>query len=264
MAQHKQRETIDAATQAHAGDEWQYGFRYVPFETPHGTTEYNLVPLTLDDALYPQEGDQVVHSDIHQRRCVYLYNVFRARLTTNTTATVLHDVLVRWETPDLRPNAPDVVVMTGVRERREWSSFDVAAEAARPALVIEVTSPHTRIHDLANKTDDYFDAGVPLYVIVDFSERRRTHTRRLLGYQTSLDGYVPIVPNERGWLWLEPVSLWLGIDGDNLVCYDQNEQPIDDYAELTEARIAAEARAAEAEQRVAALEAELQRLRSAA
>lgn len=267
MTQHKQQDAVETSPTP-TNDQWRYGYRYVPFDTLDGTTEYTVVPLTLEEALYPQEGDQVVHSDIHQRRCVYLYNVFRARLSSEPHAAVLHDVPVRWNVPEVRPNAPDIVVMTGIQERREWSSFDVAAESARPALVVEITSPSTRIHDLANKTDDYWDAGVPLYVIVDFSQRRSTTTRRLLGYQTSLDGYVPIVPNERGWLWLEPVGLWLGIDGDNLVCYDQDEQSIDDYVEVVAAREEAEvraeeaeARAAEAEQRIAALEAELRQLR---
>ena len=253
---------------------WQYGWRYVPRTTQYGTA-YDRVPLTLEEALNPEEGYQVVQSDLHQRRCTYLYNVFRARFAGDPHTVVLNDMLIRWDVPGIPPDAPDVAVIPNIKERKAWNSFDVATEGTRPSLIIEITSPTTRIHDLVEKTDDYFDAGVPLYVIADFSERRGTSVRRLIGHQFAINSYAPLLPNDRGWLWLAPVGLWLAIEEDLLVCYDQDEQPIEDYPEVVAAREEAEVRAeeaeqriaeevkarSEAEQRVAELEAELRRLR---
>ena len=54
----------------------------------------------------------------------------------------------------------------------DWATLDVAAEGARPALVVEVTSPSTRENDLGTKPDFYHRAGVPLYVIADVAGRR--------------------------------------------------------------------------------------------
>jgi Uma2 family endonuclease len=226
------------------------------------------VPLTLEDVLHPQEGDQGTHAEAHERRCVYLYDVLSAQLAADPTAVVLKDVRVAWDVPDLKPHGPDLAVILGVRERKNWSTFDVAAEGVRPALIIEVTSPETASIDRSTKLEEYDLAEVPLYVIVDAVFPRRQPTLRLLGYRQSPAGYQVLVPNERGWLWLEPVRLWLGIQNDEIVCYDEGGQPLGDYRALsealaaeTQARREAERRAEASEARLRELEAELRRLR---
>lgn len=45
------------------------------------------------------------------------------------------------------------MVIRGVRAHQNWSTFDVAAEGVRPALIVEITSPETRMLDLALKLD---------------------------------------------------------------------------------------------------------------
>ena len=82
--------------------------------------------------------------------------------------------------------------------------------------------------------------------------------RALVGYRLTPDGYEELSPNADGWLWLEPVNLWIGLDGEDLVCYDESGEAILDYVEMTNARAEAEALAA-AEERIRQLEAELQR-----
>jgi putative restriction endonuclease len=266
-----------------------YGWRYVRRRYPNGREVVEEVPLTLDDVLHPQEDDFVIQSDDHQQVCVYLCNVLRGRFANDPTTAVLQDHLIAWDVPGLKPLAPDIAVIFGVRERRKWSTFDVAAEGARPALIIEVTSLTTREVDLSRKLDAYDIAEVPLYIIVDSFERKGALTRRLLGYRRTLDGYTGLAPDERGWLWLEPVGLWLGIHENEVGCYTTDGERIEDYAGVYSARVRAEARAkaaearanaeqqaradaearanaeqqarADAEARVAALEAELRRLR---
>jgi Uma2 family endonuclease len=250
-------------------DPYRYGWRTIEREQPDGAVVVEQAPLTLEDVLHPEEGDQVTHAEAHERRCVYLYSVFRDRLAGDPTAVVLKDVRVAWDVADLKPHGPDLAVILGVRERKNWSTFDVREEGVRPALIVEVTSPETASLDRSAKFDEYDLARVPLYVIVDSVLPRREPELRLLGYQREPAGrYQPLAPNERGWLWLEPLRLWVGIQDDEIICYDESAQPLGDYHQLaaTNRALAEENRALtaslnEAEARLCEMEAELRRLR---
>jgi Uma2 family endonuclease len=252
--------------QAPPHDSYEYGWRYIRRELPDGDYELDRVPLTLADVLHPQEEDFIVHSDEHHRICVYLYNVLRAML--GSVATVLADVRIAWDVHGIEPHGLDIMVLFGVREYKNWSTFHVADEGVRPSLIIEVTSPKTRRNDLYEKLIEYDEVGVPYYIIVDIHQRRSGTTRRILGYQHTLNGYINLAPDERGRFWMEPVGLWIGIDENEVVCYDTDGNIMGDYTATNAARADAEARAAaEAEARVTAesrireLEAELRRIR---
>lgn len=260
--------TTPGVPDTRGSDPFRYGWRYVRRDTPDGSFEIIQAPLTLEDVLHPQEGDQVTHSDAHQRRRRYLCNVFEAQLSTKPAAVVLDDVRIAWDLPELKPHGPDIMVILGVRERRNWSTFDVAAEGARPELIIEITSPETAAIDRSNKLEEYDLAGVPLYVIVDSVLPRNQPALRLLGYTRTEQGYQVLAPDAQGRLWLEPVRTWLGVVDNELVCFSETGQPLGDYqalatalADEVAARTAAEQRAAAAEARLQALEAELRRLR---
>jgi Uma2 family endonuclease len=248
--------------------EFRYGWRYLRREREDGSYVMEQVPLTLEDVLHPQEGDQVTHSDAHQRRRRYLCNVLEAQLAGDASAVVLDDVRVAWDKPELKPHGPDIMVILGVGERKNWSTFDVAAEGVRPALIIEITSPETASIDRSNKLEEYDLAGVPLYVIVDTIQLRKEPALRLLAYTQTPNGYQVLAPDERGRIWLAPVRVWLAVEAGELVCYDEQGAPLGDYRALAEAleaeaqaRAAAEQRAQMAEERVRELEAELRRLR---
>jgi Uma2 family endonuclease len=249
-------------------DPFRYGWRYVRQELPDGSAAIVQEPLTLEDVLHPREGDQVTHSDAHQRRRRYLCNVFEAQLSADPTAVVLDDVRIAWDLPDLKPHGPDIMVILGVRERRNWSTFDVAVEGVRPKLIVEITLPETAAIDRSNKLEEYDLAGVPLYVIVDSVLPHNRPALRLLGYTRTEQGYQVLAPDAQGRLWLEPVRIWLGVVANELVCFSETGQPLGDYqalaaalADEVAARTAAEQRAAAAEARLQALEAELRHLR---
>ncbi|MGH2542691.1 MAG: Uma2 family endonuclease, partial [Ardenticatenaceae bacterium] len=142
-------------------DPWRYGYRWKKRRLPDGQLEWEQVPLTLKDVMYPKEGDFVTTSDAHERFCAYLRTVLTAYLAQVVGAVVLSDMLIRWDVPGVRPMGPDVAVVFGVRERREWHSFDLAAEGAQVALIIEITSLETRRLDLKRKVARYAQAGVP-------------------------------------------------------------------------------------------------------
>lgn len=243
-----------------------YGWRYVRRTLPEGGVVSERVPLTRADLLHPQEGDQVTHNDLHQRICLYLYNVLCGLVAHMADAVVLQDVRIAWDSPDLAPHGPDVMVIFGVRERKHWSTFDVAAEGVRPALIIEVTSPETRSIDLIDKLEEYDLAGVPLYIIIDLVQRRGIITPRLLGYRQTPTIYEVLTPDANGRLWIEPLGIWLGLDPQSMlaVCYDSEGTEIKDYVGLQqELRAELQARNA-AERRIQELEAEIRRLRGEA
>ena len=50
-----------------------------------------------------------------------------------------------------------------------------------------------------------------------------------------------------GRLWLEPLQLWLGVDGGRVVCYDAEGREIEDYAGVEDRARTAEAKSEEAE-----------------
>lgn len=253
--------TTIAPIQPPPDDPFLYGWRYVRRSEPEDSPEFDQVPLTLEDVLHPEESDFIVHSEAHERRNLYLYDVFGARLADDSTAVVLHDVRVAWDVPGLKAHGPDLAVIFGIRERKNWSTFNVAAEGVRPTLIVEVTSPETAALDRSAKLEEYNLARVPLYVIIDPLTYGGQPRLLVLGYWQGPHGYQPLAADERGRLWLDPLRLWIGVADNEIVCYDEADQPLGDYRALTVALTAAERRADEAEERLRELEAELRRLR---
>jgi Protein of unknown function (DUF820). len=131
------------------------------------------------------------------------------------------------------------MVIPGIAERQDWSTFEVAVEGARPALIIEIVSPETRENDVVIKVNHYARAGVVQYVIVDDvgqGEERRLH---LLDYRLEAGAYRLQEPDASGRVHLAIADLWLGVQGDGVVCYDRRSGEIGDY--VTVMRQAAEA-----------------------
>ncbi|MDW8215570.1 MAG: Uma2 family endonuclease [Roseiflexaceae bacterium] len=223
------------------GDPFRYGWRFVPRPTPDDPHHMEQVPLTLEDVLHPEVGDFIVHSDRHETDRMYLTAVLRARLEPSGVAIVLSDVRIAWDIPDLRPHGPDVMVIPGICERQNWSTFDVAVEGARPALIIEITSPETRENDLERKVEHYARAGVAQYVIVDDPGRGGERRLHLLDYRLEEGKYRLHSPDATGRVHLVIANLWLGIEGDHIVCYDERGAAFGDYT--TVVRQAAEAAA---------------------
>lgn len=248
----------------HTYDRFRLGWRVRPRITLEGKIDYERIPLTSYDILHPQEEDFRVHNNEHRLFCRYLDNVISAQVAHIPGAVVLHDTRVAWDIPDLEPHGPDIALIFQVREGKKWGTFNVRSEGTRPTLIIEVTSPETRRLDLEDKIDEYAQAGVQYYIIVDAHRSKRQPAYRLLGYELTPDGYIDLQPDARGRLWVEPARIWLSLRDDVLECYDAAGNKIGDYTEIVEAYKQAEARAEDAEERLRAMEEELHRLRGAA
>ena len=250
MSQSRSETTLVSAPSSPATDDpFRYGWRFVRRPTPDDPDHLEQVPLTLDDVLHPEVGDFIVHSDRHETDRVYLTNVLRERLESTGEAIVLTDVRVAWDVPGLRPHGPDVMVIPGIAQRLDWSTFDVREEGHRPALIIEITSPETRQKDIKDKVRHYARARVAQYVIVDNTSRHGPRRLRLLNYRLAGRRYVLHKPDADGRIYLDVARLWLGIVDDHVVCYNERGEIVGDYTMMAQqARREAAARAAAEEQ----------------
>jgi len=262
----------DSKTKAGAAS-FGYGWRYVRKKLPNGKIDFEMVPLTLEDLLHPQFGDVHVLSDAHGDDCIYLKDVNKDRYRDDPSVVVFSDCGIYWDKPGLKHHSPDLAVIFGVKQRKEWKTFHVKIEKVRPALIIEVTSPKTRVNDLETKVEEYARAEVPHYVIVVAEEQNNHRRLKFVRYQLGAQGYEKQPLDEQGRAWLEPGGLWLGVKedpqtgGDRVALFDPaTGEEIGDYTSQraraeaeAHARAKAEARAAAAERRIRQLEAELRR-----
>ncbi len=235
-------------------DPYRYGWRYVQSTRPDGTEVIDQIPLTEEDVLHPEVDDFIVQSTPHSADRDYLYDVYTDRLSENPSAVVLGDCRVDWNIPGVRPLGPDIAAFLGVKRSRseQWDTFDVAAEGAKPAFVVEITSRSTRKNDLGVKVDYYHRAKVPIYVIADAVGLGANRRVTLIGYRYTRRAYKLIAPRKDGRIYLEAVRLWLGTTHDprtgfvRLACFDPDTgEELGDYPatrqELMETRALAKA-----------------------
>ncbi|MEM7533770.1 MAG: Uma2 family endonuclease [Chloroflexota bacterium] len=222
------------ADEAHAVDEIIYGWREVYETNENGETIRTLVDLTLEDYLHPQEGDMYMHGNKHDNICYDLKSTLMTYVVPyHHNSVAYHDVGIKWSRTS-NHLSPDISMIYDVRDpERPRGMFHVADEGTAPSLVIEVTSWSTRHTDIITKVRNYAHLGVPYYIIVDRGTRRR-ETLRLTGYELTPNGYVELVPNNQGWLWMAPVGLWIGIHENRVQCYDAQGNYLLNQVELTE------------------------------
>ena len=265
MGQLLRVETVPQAV-AEEDDPFRYGWRYVRRPQSDGTEVVDQIPLTLEDLLYPEEDDFVVQEPVHTRDFVYCHTVLETFYAADPSVVVLGDCRVDWGVEGVRPLGPDILVLFEVHQWLRRATFHLAEEGGQPALVLEIVSPSTRVHDLGAKLNLYYRVGVQKYVLVDRGPQGDDPVR-VFGYQRGPTGWLSLPLNARGQIDLTPVGLLLGIAENRPWLYNAMtgaREP--DRTELRQALTNAEARAREEaqaraalEERVRALEAQLRR-----
>jgi colicin import membrane protein len=231
-----------------------YGWRYVERRAPDGSIVQDQLPLTLEDVLHPKEGDVIPERDHHELERGDLRRIFRFRLPARDGYLVYSDCLIDWGVPGIGNHSPDVSVFAGVTHPPgpQTGLFHLKDSGGRCLLLIEIVSPDTRDNDIVHKLGEYFQVGVPLYVLID--QQRVGGPRFLMAYRYTPKGYAKVELDENDRLLLEPLGLRLGIVEEALVCFDASTgEVVGNYEQVSLARIVAERHARqEAEARAAA------------
>ncbi|HEX4495611.1 MAG TPA: Uma2 family endonuclease [Thermoanaerobaculia bacterium] len=263
-------------------DPFRYGSRWKRTRLPNGDIDEQEIPLTAEDLLDPQLGDEVTQSDPHFEFLLRLAGLLRGHYGVRNDVLVAGDMKMFWGIPGLKEPSPDIAIIPGVRKKYDpdRGSFDAAREGALPCLIIEIvsaTDAEVRRNDYEKKVEIYQQVGIPEYLILDpptsFTQGRLLWT----GYRQGADGrYRRIAPDRDGLLLSETTGLLFGTgkDGETLLIVDARTgerllEPREQVVREAEARKAAEQQMrfeAEARKAVeeenARLRAELDRLKN--
>ena len=256
-------------------DPFRYGSRWRRVRLANGEVADQEIPLTAEDLLDPQLGDEVAQSEPHFEFLLLLASLLRRHYRSQGDVLVAGDIKMFWGVPALKEPSPDIAVIPGVRRKYdpERGSFNVAKEGVLPCLIIEIvsaTDSEVRRNDYVEKVKIYQQVGIPEYLILDPPTSATKGCLLWTGYRLGSDRrYRRIAPDGDGFLLSETTGLLFGVekDGETLRIVDAKTgerllDPDDQAFREAEARKAAEERAdREAEQRKTA-EAENARLRA--
>jgi Uma2 family endonuclease len=251
-------------------DPFRFGCRPRYVHLPDGEVEEQRIPLTAEDLLDPQLGDEIlVQGGPHAKFSVGIFELLERHFEDDAGVLVTFDMKMIWHIPRLPDPAPDVAVIRGIRDKDEPRQvFDVVQEGVRPCLVLEVVSPQyeeTRRNDYEKKVRIYRRAGIPEYLIVEPILIRGLPVRQLMGYRLDARGrYRRIEPDAKGRLLSETTGLLFGLAEDlTLIVFDaRTGKRLLRPSQIAAAQEAAEEQAQAAEERARAAEAESARLRA--
>ena len=148
-------------------EEFPHGWRRVKEVGLNGKTIYRDIPLSPEDFLDPQEGDQMPqgpkHFDLAKELCDKLEKHFDDR----PDIVVLGDTKMLWRIPGLQEPFPDISVIPNIQDKKAIkTSFDCQKYNTRPCLIIEIMSPGYPGDD-TKKVTIYQRAGVDEYIIIN-------------------------------------------------------------------------------------------------
>jgi Uma2 family endonuclease len=220
----------------------------------------NAIPLQRD-VYYPEsDGQPMAETDLHRDEMYDLIHALRRRYRDVPDVYVTGNLFFYYVQGDPRSVvAPDVFLVQGVAKRKR-KIYKLWEEGRVPSLVVELTSDSTRDEDLTKKLC-YERLGIEEYFLHDPYGDYLAPT--LQGYRLVNGRYRPIEPEVAdGSLRSLTTGLILRVEGSRLRLLDAitGERLLWDD-ELDE-KVDHERMAREvAEQRIAALEEELDRLR---
>ncbi|MCP4108982.1 MAG: Uma2 family endonuclease [Desulfobacteraceae bacterium] len=253
-------------------DEFPHGWRRITETLPDGSVRYRDIPLSPEDFLNPEFGDQMPQGFEHSIQAIDIYNKLKKHYHGNPGVKVLSDTKIRWGIPGLKEPFPDIAVIPDVGDVEIIEgSFDVVKHMTRPCLIIEVMSPNYAGDD-TDKVEICEQAGICEYIILDHHPEDRSLPFELTGCRLVRGEYRDIIPGSDGMVLSETTGIrfGLGASGRVLVLRDAvtGEELLSDeneYHARVKAEIRAESEAARADQaegELSRVRAELARLRS--
>ena len=215
----------------------------------------HLPPAAVD---YPSsDGKPLAENDLQRHAILYACGALCLRYQDHPDVYVSGDLLIYYEEGNRKVSvAPDAFVVFGVEDHPR-TSYKMWEEGKGPSFVLEVASPNTWEEDVREKPGIYAGLGVQEYFL--FDPRGEHLAPRLQGYRLVGGGYerLPAVESIDRTLTLtsEMLGLELRAKGEEMRFHDPaTGETLLSYGEEHAARRAAEARVAELEARVRALE----------
>ncbi len=237
---------------------YEYGFRYVEYTLPDGTQKIAEEPLTIEDILFPQEGDQVAHREDHNVTTSCLRDGMKVQGVQDPTLHVFDDVLIDFGVAGLPAMCPDVTMLKGDLDMDKLRSIvRVEDEDVEVVLVAEVTSPGTRHIDVPenmlneaelrklrreqaenpnvrSKFELYALAGIPLFVISDNARRKDRYTPPpFYVFRLNEAGeYEELERDDNGRVWIEEVGMALGDGTTDLAWFNDEGKELGTFVDL--------------------------------
>ncbi len=183
---------------------------------PVSTAPPPLLPLAteaVDDFPYPPENlpetDGVpLESDWHRLAITLLIECVRWSWRSRDDYYVGGNMFVYFSAQQVRNHdyrGPDFFFVEGVAPKPDRETWTVWEEGGKyPDFIIELLSKTTRQEDLTTKKDLY-QSVFKLYEYCCYDRL----ANELLGWRGHRK-FEPVLPNERGWIWIEKMQLWLG------------------------------------------------------
>ena len=201
---------------------YRYGHRDVVTYDADGKSVWEMVPLTLEQCLHPEEIDYPLADQFHNDTVFRLFGALKAVTADRPDAYVTSDMPHSWGVEGLGHHRPDVAVTFGVFDQTfNPPNFYCAVEGTRPTVIVEVVSPSTRKNDVLDekKVGHYRMAGIEWYVIVDREEE--DDEPRLVGRHLEGGAWVRMEPDAAGQLFLPPpVNAYLRVRAGEVECVD--------------------------------------------
>jgi Uma2 family endonuclease len=219
----------------------------------------NAIPLERDIEYPTSDGQPMAETSLHL--CVMFDVIFglRRRYAAVPDVWVGGNLFLCYEQGNPQAIvAPDVLLVKGIAK---WDRPNYLLwQETVPSLVVELTSRKTRREDVGKKKALYERLGIEEYLLFDpYGEYLKPS---LQGFRLLKSGYRPIPLADDGSLLSRTTGVRFQREGERLRLRDAaSGEPVLWSEEIEAARVQAEAGRRAAEERVRALEAELERLR---
>jgi Uma2 family endonuclease len=229
-----------------------------PFEKTGEKEYFPDKPCT--EIVYPDsDGAPMGETETHVIATFDLYNALRHFFRNTPDVYIAADMFLYYQEGNPRATrAPDVMLIKGVKKHKR-RSFKVWEEHATPCVIFEITSKETMIEDTITKSMLYASLGVREYFLFDpLKEYLETG---LTGFALQDGIYLPLEPDNEGFLFSKELSIFLVVDEERLRLVDpRNHRLIPD---LDEAILRADQEAQRADQEAQRAEQERRRAEAA-
>lgn len=198
-------------------DRFLFGRRQIVTQDHTAQPRYEVIPLSADDALDPQPGDEFNVGPQHTADVAYISGCLQRHFRYHPSLAVVSQTKLVWPTALPGHPAPDIALLSNLHEpTRRRPIIDLTGEGCAVRVVIEVVAPLFAHQDQIERPRRYAAAGVPELWIVDSGERpeqpRSQYT--IHGYRLEHGVYMPIQPDDDGRLVSPSHRFWFQVSDD--------------------------------------------------